>query len=100
MQPRTCVSPSGCFVYGIHRPCFSADNFRQTDALADLGCLPDGGCHRNTANFPPGPVHEPAAGPIFEIPNAFPFRGTTYITKAWADDRARRPDTIAQALVM
>ncbi|GAB6905664.1 conserved hypothetical protein [Desulfosarcina cetonica] len=94
MPQRTCVSPEGRFVYGIHRPRFSADNFRIHDALADLGCLPDGTRHTNTANFPTGPVHEPSADPIFEIPNAFPFRGTTYIGKAWADARALVPEAI------
>lgn len=95
MKLRTCVYPSGRFVYGIHSPHFVASNFRETDEMADLGRFPDGGIHRNTANFPAGPVHEPAAGRIFEIPNALPFRGTTYIGKAWADERAHRPETIA-----
>jgi len=95
MKLRTCVSPEGRFVYGLHRPQFTADNFRETDALADLGSLPDGSRHRNQANFPSGRVHEPAADPIFEVPNAFPFRGATYIGKNWADARAANPDTIA-----
>jgi len=95
MKLRTCVSPEGRFVYGLHRPQFTADNFRETDALADLGRLPDGRRHRNRTNFPPGKVHEPAADPIFEVPNAFPFRGTTYIGKNWADARAANPDSIA-----
>jgi hypothetical protein len=95
MNLRTCVSPAGQFVYGIHRPQFTADNFRETGQLADLGKFPDGSRHRNRANFPDGPVHEPAADWIFEVPNALPFRGTTYIGKAWADDRAERPETIA-----
>ena len=91
---RTCVSPEGHFVYGVHRPRFTAENFRQQDHLADLGVLPDGSPHRNTANFPTGPVDEPAADWIFEVPNAFPFRGTTYIGKAWADATAAKPDRI------
>ena len=95
MKLRTCVSPAGQFVYGLHRPHFTADNFRETDRLADLGLLPDGTRHRNAANFPAGPVSEPGADWIFEVPNAFPFRGTTYIGKTWADARAGRPETIA-----
>ena len=94
MELRTCVSPTGRFVYGAHRPHFTADNFRKTTRLANLGPLPDGTRHRNAANFPDGPVHEPAADWIFEVPNAFPFRGTTYIGKAWADACAGRPETI------
>ena len=95
MKLRTCVSPEGRFLYGLHRPHFMADNFRVTDALADLGKLPDGSRHRNRANFPHGRVHEAAADPIFEVPNAFPFRGTTYIGKNWADARAANPESIA-----
>jgi len=97
MSLRSCVSPDGRFVYGIHRPRFSADNFRQTTRLADLGTLPDGQRHRNTANFPAGPVTEPAADWVYEIPNAFPFRGTTYIGKSWADARADAVETIRLA---
>jgi diadenosine tetraphosphate (Ap4A) HIT family hydrolase len=88
MHLRTCVSPEGRFRYGIHQPHFTADNYRESTSLADLGPLPDGTAYRNRANYPSGPVHAPAAAPIFEIPNAFPFRGTTYIGKAWADARA------------
>ena len=95
MKLRTCVSPKGRFVYGLHRPHFTADNFRESDALADLGKLADGGRHRNRANFPQGKVHEPSADPIFEVSNAFPFRGTTYIGKKWADARAANPESIA-----
>ncbi len=94
MKLRTCVSPAGRFIFGLHQPHFTADNFRETDRLADLGRLPGGTRHRNEANFPCGPVHEPAADWIFEVPNAFPFRGTTYIGKTWADARARRPEAI------
>jgi len=95
MKLRTCVAPEGRFIYGLHRPHFTADNFRATDRLADLGRLPDGTHHRNSANFPRGPVHEPGADWIFEVPNAFPFRGTTYIGKTSANARATRPETIA-----
>ncbi|MFO7714090.1 hypothetical protein [Desulfosarcina sp.] len=95
MQIRTCVSPAGRFVYGVHRPHFTADNFRERTELDELGMFPDGTRHHNAANFPCGKVHEPAADWVFEIPNAFPFRGTTYIGKAWADARAAGPETIA-----
>ncbi len=94
MALRSCVSPEGRFVYGIHRPRFTADNFRQHDQLAILGKLPDGTSHQNTANFPAEKVKEPAADWIFEIPNALPFRGTTYIGKNWADAAAANPDRI------
>jgi len=94
MELRTCVSPEGRFVYGVHRPHFTADNFRSAAAVTDLGLFSDGTRHRNTANFPEGPVREPAADEIFEVPNAFDFRGTTYIGKTWADSRAADPESI------
>jgi hypothetical protein len=94
MELRTCVSPEGRFRYGIHQPHFTADNCRESASLDDLGIFSDGTAHRNTANFPFGSVHEPAAAPVFEIPNAFPFRGTTYIGKTWADTRAANPQSI------
>ena len=31
---------------------------------------------------------------VFEIANPFPFRGTTYIGKTWADDKRRDPSAI------
>lgn len=95
MQLRTCVSPKGRFLYGVHRPHFTADNFRERGAPTEPGVTTNGRRYENAANFPAGPVHEPAADWIFEVPNAFPFRGTTYIGKAWADQRAGRPETIA-----
>jgi hypothetical protein len=94
MKLRTCVSPEGRFVFGVHRPRFTAANFRGSSGPADLGSFPDGTRHRNASNFPNGPVHEPSADWIFEIPNAFPFRGTTYIGKTWADARAGDPASI------
>ena len=48
----------------------------------------------NRSNFPPGEVEEMNADWIFEIPNAFPFRGTTFICKSWADANAADPEAI------
>lgn len=92
---RTCVSPEGRFVYGLHRPSYSAANLRANDYRLTLGRTETGQPCDNTANFPGGRVHEPGAVPIFEIPNAFPFRGTTFIGKEWADRAAAEPDRIA-----
>lgn len=94
MKLRTCVSPEGRFIFGVHRPHFTAENFRQRHQMKNLGRMTNGSPHDNTANFPVGPVVEPAANWIFEVPNAFPFRGATYIGKAWADGCARRTETI------
>ena len=48
----------------------------------------------NETNFPAGDIEETEADWIFEIPNAFPFRGTTFITKSWADEKAANPALI------
>ena len=93
MDLRTCVAPSGKFVYGIHKPRYRVANLREMDILEPLGQFPDGREFQNDANFPSGDVEEPGAEWIFEIPNAFPFRGTTYILKSWADEKAQAANT-------
>ncbi|MFZ0134039.1 MAG: hypothetical protein WAK95_15980 [Desulfobacterales bacterium] len=94
MSPRTCVADSGHFIYGVHRPHFRVNNLRQADRIRVLGTDGDGRPVTNHANFPAGDIDETGAEWIFEIPNAFPFRGTTYILKSWADAKARDPSTI------
>jgi hypothetical protein len=93
MDLRTCVAPNGKFVYGIHKPRYQVANLRDMDILEPLGRFPDGRAFQNDANFPSGDVEEPGAEWIFEIPNAFPFRGTTYILKSWADEKAQASNT-------
>jgi len=93
MDLRTCVAPSGKFVYGIHKPRYRVANLREMDILEPLGQFSDGRAFQNDANFPSGDVEEPGAEWIFEIPNAFPFRGTTYILKSWADEKAQASNT-------
>ena len=94
MKLRTCVQPSGHFRYGIHKPRFSTDNFRENDFIGPLGRFEDGQLKMNLSNFPDGIVDAPEADIIFEIPNPFPFRGTTYISKNWADAKALNPGLI------
>ncbi len=94
MKLRTCVLPSGHFIYGIHKPCFYADNFRENDFIEPLGQFSDCRLNENRSNFPHGMVEELEADTIFEIPNPFAFRGTTYIAKSWADKKAENPDLI------
>ena len=94
MNPKTCVSPSGNFVYGIHKPGFEVQNLRQTNEIDTLGLDENQSAVDNRVNFPAGSVDVPRANWIFEIPNAFPFRGTTYIAKRWADRKAGRPELI------
>lgn len=93
----TCVSPQGRFVWGLHEPRFSTINLREEDFILSLGRTPQGDHRTNEANFPPGDVEEKGADPIFEVANPFPFRGTTYIGKAWADAAAADPTRIAIA---
>ena len=94
MKLRTCVLPSGNFIYGIHKPRFYADNFRENDFIESLGQFSDGRLIENHSNFPHGTVEELEADTIFEIPNPFAFRGTTYISKSWADEKAKNPELI------
>lgn len=93
----TCVSPDGHFVWGLHEPSFRTLNLRETDFILSLGPTPQGDGRSNHANFPPGDVEEKGADPIFEVANPFPFRGTTYIAKDWADAAATDPTRIAIA---
>ena len=91
---RSSVTPDGRFAVGIHRPSYRVTNLRRSQRPAALGQGPDGQAVRNHTTFPAGDVDVPAAGPIFEIANPFPFRGATYIGKDWADARADHPEGI------
>ncbi len=95
MKLRTCVAPSGRFLYGIHRPRFKVENLREKDWIESMGSFADGQPCENHVNFPAGPVEETNADIIYEIPNPFPFKGTTYIAKSWADEKAGRPSAIS-----
>ncbi|MBU0675747.1 MAG: hypothetical protein KJ950_13985 [Proteobacteria bacterium] len=88
------VSPDGEFLYGIHRPSFRVANHREKDLIKPLGAGPNNETVLNQVNFPPGDLEEAAATWIYEIPNPFPFRGTTFIKKDWADRRAEDPSAI------
>jgi hypothetical protein len=97
MDLRTCVSPEGRFVFGTHAPYFGAANLRSKDDILALGASEHGGTVLNHANFPSGNVEEMVADTIFEVANPFPFRGTTFIGKRWADRNAQDPSRIAMA---
>jgi hypothetical protein len=94
MKLRTCVTPDGKFIYGIHKPSFKVANMREEDYLQTLGLDDKDTPIENTANFPAGEVEEPDGEWIYEIPNPFPFRGATYIGRSWADSRAADPKAI------
>ncbi|MDX1777152.1 MAG: hypothetical protein R3297_11265, partial [Desulfobulbales bacterium] len=91
MKLRTCVTPEGKFIYGIHKPSFKVANLREQDFFATLGLDAADNPVDNTKNFPEADVEVGQSTWIYEIPNPFPFRGTTYIDKSWADGRAADP---------
>ncbi|MDA3898454.1 MAG: hypothetical protein PF482_20135, partial [Desulfobacteraceae bacterium] len=94
MNLKTCVHPTGKFTYGIHKPGFNVVNMREKNYVSALGRFADNIPFQNLANFPPGTVEEPNADIIYEIPNPFPFRGVTYITKRWAEEKSQNPSAI------
>jgi hypothetical protein len=94
----TCVAPEGQFVWALHKPRFQVRNLREDDFIETLGKDRSGAIRTNAANFPDADVEEAGADPIYEVANPLPFRGTTYIGKAWADAAAADPTRIAIAL--
>jgi len=94
MNLRTCVTPDGVFVYGIHKPQYRVMNLRQEDKIESLGLVGADRHHDNRDNFPPVDVLVDQGDWVYEIANAFPFRGTTYISRSWADGKAETPATI------
>ena len=86
--PGTCVASSGEFIYGIHKPQFTAFNLRENDHIVSLGNTVEQATINNAVNFPEKSVHIISSTWVFEIPNAFPFMGATFILKSKADRRA------------
>jgi hypothetical protein len=83
--PGTCVSPSGEFIYGIHKPRFTAINLRANDYIVNLGRTSAQETINNADNFPDKDVQVLGGAWVFEIPNAFPFMGATFVLKSKAD---------------
>ena len=90
MSLHTCVTPDGKFRYVIHDPHFMVKNLRENDYLASLGEC-EGRPWDNSRNFPPADIEVEQADRIYEIANAFPFKGTTFINTAWAGPAAENP---------
>ncbi len=91
---RTCISPGGKFVFGIHKPAYSVRNLRSRTRVEKLGSDRQGTPVVNAANYPSGNIEVEQADWIYEIANPLPFRGTTFIGKGWADRSAEHPGRI------
>jgi hypothetical protein len=89
MAIRTCISPKGKFIFGIHQPSYDVDNLRNNDTIQSLGFFSNGRAYTNQNNFPAEDIQIQEADVIYEIPNALPFKGTTYIKKRWADEKKK-----------
>lgn len=87
------VQPNGSFAWGLHQPSYRVRNQRQRDQVMVLGATADESPLDvdNRANFPTDDVPVEGADGVYEIPNALPFRGVTYIGQRWADGRASHP---------
>ena len=94
MSPRTCVTPQGRFKYAIHEPQYRVTNLRVNDYIQSLGECENKSCD-NLKNFPASSIHEKRADRIYEIPNAFDFKGTTFVNSRWADRMAQNPFAIS-----
>ena len=85
---RSCVHPDGYFLFGIHKPSYKVLNHRLNDEIIELGELDGHVIIKNKENFPKGDLTIKSAQHIYEIPNPFPFWGTTYILGNVADKKA------------
>ncbi len=95
MKTRSCVTPRKRFIYGIHKPQYCSKNLRKELQERSLGHLNTGELYTNIANYPEKDVQVDNADWIFEIPNPFSFRGSTYIDREWADGSALNPHKIS-----
>ena len=91
---RTCITPDGTFVFGIHKPSYRVRNQRSRTNIEKLGTDGQGDPVVNEVNYPNDDVEVDQADWIYEIANPLSFRGTTYIGKRWADRNAANPDRI------
>ncbi len=91
--PRTSVHPDGRFLAGIHRPSYRVFNLREADPPPSvLGHDLEDAEITNEVNFPPGTFAVQEADSVVEIPNPFPFWGTTYILDVSAERCAEEPE--------
>ena len=91
------VQPEGFFRVALHRSSYRVSNLRASRPVGTLGRLDNGRAVTNSGNFPSGQVDVQDTEGVYEIGNPFPFRGATYIGKAWADAKRDHPETIPLA---
>ena len=87
LSVRTCISTSGEFVYGIHKPDYTVVNLRGKDHITTLGHIDGKTVVENKINFPANDLTIDNADWVFEISNPFPFMGATFILKSNADKK-------------
>jgi len=85
---RTCVTPDKFFLYGLHKPAYTVCNLRAGKNVVRLGTIDGESALENHVNFPDCSLNIGKADWIFEIPNPFPFKGTTFIDQEWAEASA------------
>ena len=69
-------------------------NLRQHHRIQEVGLHGDAIPVTNHENFPQGTVATGESDGVYEIANPFPFRGATFIGKAWADAKRQDPSAI------
>ena len=80
------------FKVGLHEPSYDVMNLRHSDAVFQIGVTVHGDEVKNEANFPKNHSIDVEMGEsVYEIPNPFPFWGTTYILKWKADEFKKNP---------
>jgi hypothetical protein len=95
LSVRTCITTSGEFVYGIHKPDYTVVNLREKNHIATLGHIDGKTAVENKINFPANDVTIDNADWVFEISNPFPFMGATFILKSSADKRIENANPFA-----
>ncbi len=91
----TGLDPAGFFVWGIHNPSYEVLNIRRRDFIFPLGHVVSGDLVTNEINFPKESIiNIRHAQSVYEIPNVFPFWGTSFVLKDKADKFLDSPNKI------
>lgn len=81
----TCVSPEGAFIVGLHEPNYIVTNVRSTNQREKVGYSEANEPVYNDFNFAIGDINCTNIQGVYEVLNAFPIWGATYILKKPAD---------------